>query len=115
MLDILITNGQVVDGTGSAGYYAAVGVTGDTVSIHRGDSSQIEAARTDRRDRAAWSAPASSTCTPTPDLRCWVPRTTIPKVRQGVTTELVGIDGISRTRPSRRRTISTVIYGWIPV
>ena len=45
MLDILITNGQVVDGTGSAAYYAAVGVQGDTVSIHRGDVSHVEAAR----------------------------------------------------------------------
>jgi len=45
MLDILIVNGQVMDGTGSAGIYAAVGVQGDTVSIHRGDSLSLEAAK----------------------------------------------------------------------
>ena len=42
MLELLIVNGHVIDGTGSAGFYAAVGVQGDTVSIHRGDVSALE-------------------------------------------------------------------------
>ena len=94
MLDILITNGQVVDGTGSAGYYAAVGVQGDTVSIHRGDASQIEAART-------IDATGNVVCPGFIDLHSHAGLTILgaphhdPKVRQGVTTELVGIDGIS--------------------
>ena len=35
MLDALITNGQVIDGSGSPRFFAAVAVSGDTVTIHR--------------------------------------------------------------------------------
>ena len=41
MLDLLIKNGQIIDGTGSPGYFGAVLVEGETVSIHRGDVSQL--------------------------------------------------------------------------
>ena len=37
MLDLLIKNGLVVDGTGSPGFYAAVGGEGGTVRSMRGD------------------------------------------------------------------------------
>ena len=35
MIDALITNGQVIDGSGSPRFFAAVAVSGDTVTIHR--------------------------------------------------------------------------------
>ena len=46
MLDLLISNGLVIDGSGSPGFFAAVLVEGDTVTIQRGDASQLEAGRT---------------------------------------------------------------------
>ena len=94
MLDILIVNGQVVDGTGSPGYYAAVGVQGNAVSIHRGDVSDLEAAK-------VIDAAGCVVCPGFIDLHSHAGLTMLgaphhdPKVRQGVTTELVGIDGIS--------------------
>ena len=94
MLDLLIVNGQVMDGTGSAGFYAAVGVEGDTISVHRGDVSDIEAAR-------VIDAAGCVVCPGFIDLHSHAGLTMLgaphhdPKVRQGVTTELVGIDGIS--------------------
>lgn len=94
MLDILIVNGLVIDGTASPGFYAAVGVRGDTVSIHRGDVSELEAART-------VDAGGKVVCPGFVDLHSHAGLTILgaphhdPKVRQGVTTELVGIDGIS--------------------
>ena len=94
MLDILIVNGLVIDGTASPGFYAAVGVRGDAVSIHRGDASGLEAART-------VDAAGKVVCPGFVDLHSHAGLTILgaphhdPKVRQGVTTELVGIDGIS--------------------
>ena len=94
MLDLLITNGLVIDGTASPGFHAAVGVQGDTVSLHRGDVSNLEAVRT-------IDAAGRVVCPGFIDLHSHAGLTMLgephhdPKVRQGVTTELVGIDGIS--------------------
>ena len=94
MLDLLIKNGLVVDGTGSPGFYAAVGVEGETVRIIRGDLSSVQAAKT-------IDAAGRVVCPGFIDLHAHTGLTILgepehqPKVRQGVTTELVGIDGIS--------------------
>ena len=94
MLDLLVKNGLVVDGTGSPGFYAAVGVEGETVRIIRGDLSSVQATKT-------IDAAGRVVCPGFIDLHAHTGLTILgepehqPKVRQGVTTELVGIDGIS--------------------
>ena len=94
MLDLLIKGGLVIDGTGSPGFHAAVGVEGDTLQILRGDLSAVEAAQT-------IDASGKVVCPGFIDLHAHTGLTILgeprhePKVRQGVTTELVGIDGIS--------------------
>ena len=45
MLDILIHNGTILDGTGNPGFKGAVGITEDTISLHRGDISNVESQR----------------------------------------------------------------------
>ncbi len=45
MLDLIINNGLVVDGSGSPGFFAVVLVENERVTIHRGDVSHLEAAR----------------------------------------------------------------------
>ena len=94
MLNLIIRNGLIIDGTGSPGFFGAVLVEGDRVAIHRGDSSGLEAAR-------AIDAAGCVVCPGFVDLHSHAGLTIFgephhdPKVRQGVTTELVGIDGIS--------------------
>ena len=94
MLDLLIRGGLIVDGTGSAGFYGAVGVQGDSVRILRGDLSDVEAGRT-------IDASGLVVCPGFIDLHSHGGLVILgdphhePKVRQGVTTELIGIDGNS--------------------
>ena len=94
MVDLKIENGQVIDGSGSPGFFATVLVDDEEVSIWRGDASHIEAART-------IDAAGHVVCPGFIDLHSHAGLTILgephhdPKVRQGVTTELVGIDGIS--------------------
>lgn len=94
MVDLAIVNGLIIDGTGSPGFYAAALVEGDRLWIHRGDCSGIEAAR-------SIDASGLVVCPGFIDLHSHAGLTIFgephhdPKVRQGVTTELIGIDGIS--------------------
>ena len=44
MIDLLITNGLVIDGSGSPGFFAAVLVEGETVTVQRGEKSYVAVA-----------------------------------------------------------------------
>jgi N-acyl-D-amino-acid deacylase len=94
MLDLLIINGLIIDGTGSPAYRGAVGVEDDTARILRGDVSSVDAARTiDATGHVVCPGfidiHAHSALMPLAEPRHE------PKVRQGVTTELIGVDGLS--------------------
>ena len=94
MLDLLIKNGQIIDGTGSPGFSGAVLVENERIAIQRGDVTHLEAGR-------VIDAEGQVVCPGFVDLHSHAGLTILgephhdPKVRQGVTTELVGIDGIS--------------------
>ena len=94
MLDLLIRNGLVMDGTGGPGFYGAIGVQGDEVQVLRGDVTHVESARIIDASRHV-------VCPGFIDMHSHgglvilgEPRHE-PKVRQGITTELIGIDGNS--------------------
>jgi N-acyl-D-amino-acid deacylase len=109
MLDLLIRDGLVVDGTGSPGFHAAVAVEGDSVAILRGDVSAVPAART-------IDASGLVVCPGFIDLHSHAGLTILgephhdPKVRQGVTTELIGIDGISHSPFRSREELERAIW-----
>src|SRR5262245_41024199 len=94
MLDLLIANGLIVDGTGNPGFYGAVAVEGETVRILRGDVSTVEAARViDATGHVV--SPGFIDVHAHSGLVILSEPQHEPKVRQGVTTELIGIDGNS--------------------
>ena len=109
MLDLLIINGLIIDGSGSPGFFAAVLVEGERVTIQRGDVSHLEADRT--IDAAGYVV-----CPGFVDLHSHAGLTILgephhdPKVRQGVTTELVGIDGISHAPFKSREELERYIW-----
>lgn len=94
LLDLIIKGGLVIDGSGSPGFYASVGVSDETISIHRGDISNLETNK-------VIDVSGLVVCPGFIDLHSHAGLTIFgapnhdPKVRQGVTTELIGIDGIS--------------------
>jgi N-acyl-D-amino-acid deacylase len=94
MLDLLIRGGMIVDGTGNPGFYGAVGVEGETVRILRGDLDGVAAART-------IDATGRIVCPGFIDMHAHSGLVLLaepehePKVRQGITTELIGVDGNS--------------------
>jgi N-acyl-D-amino-acid deacylase len=94
VLDLLIAGGLVVDGSGNVGFYGAVGVEGERVHILRGDVSGVEATR-------VIDAAGHVVCPGFIDFHAHSglmilaqPRHE-PKVHQGVTTEVIGVDGNS--------------------
>ena len=94
MLDLLIRDGMIIDGTGNPGFYGAVGVEDERVAILRGDLVGIEA-------RRVIDATGRVVCPGFIDMHAHSGLVILaeplhePKVRQGVTTELIGIDGCS--------------------
>ena len=94
MLDILIRDGLIIDGTGNPGYYGSVGVDGDTIKVFRGSIQEVEAART-------IDAAGLTICPGFIDMHAHSGLVLLsepehePKVRQGITTELIGVDGNS--------------------
>ena len=109
MLDLLIVNGLVIDGSGSPGFHAAVLVENERVIIRRGDASDLQAAR-------VIDAEGHVVCPGFVDLHSHAGLTILgaphhdPKVRQGVTTELVGIDGISHAPFKTREELERYIW-----
>ena len=100
MIDLLITGGRVLDGTGAPGIYASVAVEGDRLRIFRGEASDVEAVRT-------IDATGKIVCPGFIDIHAHSSLVILddpehlPKVHQGVTTEVIGIDGVSYA-PFRR-------------
>ncbi|PKB79975.1 MAG: hypothetical protein BZY88_10305 [SAR202 cluster bacterium Io17-Chloro-G9] len=94
MIDLLIANGLIVDGTGNPGFYGAVAVTGDAVDILRGDVSHLQAGRTIDATGKVISPGFIDMHAHSGLVILSEPRHE-PKVRQGVTTELIGVDGNS--------------------
>jgi N-acyl-D-amino-acid deacylase len=93
-LDLLIEHGTVVDGSGGRPFSAAIGVRGGRIELHAGDTADLAAGRRiDATDRVV--APGFIDLHSHSGLAILADPLHEPKVRQGVTTEVIGVDGLS--------------------
>ena len=94
MFDILIKGGLVLDGAANPGQYLSVGVKNNTIQLLRGDVSDIKATQTiDASGKVV--SPGFIDVHAHSGLVILSEPEHMPKVHQGVTTELIGIDGNS--------------------
>lgn len=111
-VDIVLAGGTVVDGTGAPRYRADVAVTGGTI-VRIGDCSGLAAARTiDATGLVV--APGFIDMHAHSDLQILLEPDHVAKVTQGVTTEVLGQDGLSYA-PVDDATLAQVrrqIAGW---
>ncbi|MGZ8501686.1 MAG: N-acyl-D-amino-acid deacylase family protein [Candidatus Limnocylindrales bacterium] len=99
-IDILVEGGTLVDGTGAPGFAGAVAIAGDSLRVLRGAAATpdaLAALSVERRIDATGHVVAPGFI----DLHSHGGLTILaeprhePKVRQGVTTEVIGVDGNS--------------------
>jgi N-acyl-D-amino-acid deacylase len=93
MLDVKIEGATVIDGTGTAGGRTDVGIEGDSI-VALGDLSRESASRTLNASRKVVT-PGFIDMHSHSDWALWANRRAESKIRQGVTTEVVGNCGFS--------------------
>ena len=108
MFDVLIVGGEIIDGSGNVGFPGSIGISGDRVQVLRGDISTVEAARRiDATGRIV--CPGFIDFHAHSGLMILAEPHHTPKIHQGVTTEVIGVDGNSyapfRNDEDRRRFI----------
>jgi N-acyl-D-amino-acid deacylase len=95
MTDLRLENARVVDGTGAPWYRGSVAVEGDRIAAVSRESSPDTTADTviDAADRVV--APGFIDTHSHSDMELFADPTLAPKLRQGITTEVLGQDGFS--------------------
>jgi N-acyl-D-amino-acid deacylase len=95
MLDVLLRNARVLDGTGAPWFRGAVGIADGTIAtVERVPDPDRDAETVVDVDEAV-VAPGFIDTHSHSDLQLFETPTLAPKVRQGITTEIVGQDGFS--------------------
>ncbi len=94
MFDVLIKGGRIVDGTGNPWFQGSVAIEGDRIRVLRGDLSAIQAAKI--IDASSYViAPGFIDGHTHSDLIALSDPLHEAKTMQGITTNLVGVDGMS--------------------
>ena len=94
MFDLLLKNGRIVDGTGQTWFRASLGITEDIVTVLKGDTSQVEVGRVIDVEGSV-ICPGFIDMHSHSELKLMTDPEHHAKVRQGVTTEAIGMDGLS--------------------
>lgn len=105
---LLLVGGLLIDGTGNPGFRAAVGIRDGRVTVVRGDASEVEADR--RIDiRGSVVSPGFIDMHSHSGLVLLGGSDHKPKLHQGVTTEVIGVDGCSYAPFMRQRDLEDFV------
>ena len=108
MFDLFLRNGRIIDGTGQTWFRGGVGITGDSVTVVRSGEADVEAGR-------VIDVGGSVICPGFIDMHSHSDLVLLSnpqhevKLRQGVTTELMGMDGLSYA-PSSPEKLEQLLY-----
>ena len=108
MFDLFLRNGRIIDGTGQTWYRGGVGITGDTLTVVRSGEDDVEAGR-------VIDVNGSVICPGFIDMHSHSDLVLLSdpkhevKLRQGVTTDLMGMDGLSYA-PSSPENLEQLLY-----
>jgi N-acyl-D-amino-acid deacylase len=106
--DLLISGGTIVDGSGAPGFAGSVAIRGDRLTVVRAGVDLPVADRTiDATDKVV--APGFIDLHSHSGLTILADPRHEPKVRQGVTTEIIGVDGLSYAPLPSRKDLADLI------
>lgn len=106
-VDLLVSGGTLVDGTGAAGRLGSVAIVGDRLRILEPEAEVAAGERIDANGRIV--APGFIDLHSHAGLQLLADPRHEPKVRQGVTTEIIGVDGLSYAPFARRSDLEALI------
>src|SRR5262249_30211978 len=100
MFDIVIANGRIIDGTGNPWYHADIGITSDRITAIGKLGNAAAATRLDAADRVV--SPGFIDAHVHGDLMVLADPIHEPAIRQGVTTYIIGQDGVAMAPASAK-------------
>ena len=109
MYDVIIKDGLIVDGKGEPGFVGSIGVTGDTIELLPPFIESPECGRLiDAKGKVV--CPGFIDMHSHSELSLLTDPHHEPKVRQGVTTEAIGMDGLSYAPCSDANRLDLIKY-----
>src|SRR5262245_19026085 len=93
--DVVVENGTIVDGSGTDGFAAAIGIRDGRLTIVYGATEEAVAAGRRIDETGLIVCPGFIDLHSHSGLMIFADPLHEPKVRQGVTTEVIGVDGLS--------------------
>lgn len=110
MFDTMIKGGTIIDGTGNVGFKGDVAIEGKRLKILMGNTSSIEA--TNIIDGSGCVvAPGFIDVHTHSDLIALSEPLNEPKIRQGVTTDMLGLDGVGYA-PLSKDNLEMMLLNW---
>ena len=110
MFDILIRDGQIVDGTGNPWFRGSIGITEENIKVLRGDTSSVQAKRI--IDASGYAVcPGFIDVHTHSDLAALSNPLHEAKIMQGITTDLIGLDGMGYA-PLSKANLETMKVYW---